>query len=754
MNPDRLEIGRIVRAHGLRGEVVVDAISNRDERFAPGSVLYVSGEAREIATSRRHQNRWLVRFDGIGFEDFSPTNFVAPPNRGTIAMLTGRDGVLWLALDRGAVVCLSGQAPRAFISELPSLIPNALAEDAEGSLYVTYRGGGICRIQNGKVSCFTESDGLPGGDDICAVASDNKGQVWFAKGGKLGRIREGTFETVHQFDVPRRLTSSRIAASKSGGVWLCLNFHLYKVEATGKLEDYGEFHPERAATVATAMIEDRDGAVWIGTSYNGLFRQDQSQFEPIETSHPEITALAEDREGNIWVGTAGGGLNRVRRRAVALEGTEAGLPFAAIQSICEDSAGNIWAATQNGVLVRRHQEKWAALAGPDWPQDVTAVAADPKGGIWIGSRLNGLHRWRDGKFVAWGDATELRGQTIHTLHVSKAGDLWIGEETPPGNPHAIERLRKGQLRRFDIARDSRVIRAMAEDSSGNIWAGTSKGVLFRITGDQLEEIRPRPEKELASIRCLHATPEGSLWIGYAGWGVGRLKDGNYTEIRTEHGLYDDYISHIVSDGHGWLWFGANRGIFKVSQADLDNCSDKTSSARVRSIHYGRGEGLPSLQANFGDSPDVLQSRDGRLWIPMRTALAVVDAARENEISDPPPVLLRRVLADERTAAWYSGVLPQLVSCDDGYSDQSARQDLLNTGIATVSISGAKGKRMTSEQDWEICERQQRGVNSSAYSPGPYSRYKEYNVDAFVQWYMKLLGVKLVEKPQQKIPTLV
>jgi Rieske 2Fe-2S family protein len=54
-------------------------------------------------------------------------------------------------------------------------------------------------------------------------------------------------------------------------------------------------------------------------------------------------------------------------------------------------------------------------------------------------------------------------------------------------------------------------------------------------------------------------------------------------------------------------------------------------------------------------------------------------------------------------------------------------------------------QMTSEQDWEICERQQRGVNSSAYGPGPYSKYKEYNVDAFVRWYMKLLGVKGVEQ---------
>jgi glycine betaine catabolism A len=47
-------------------------------------------------------------------------------------------------------------------------------------------------------------------------------------------------------------------------------------------------------------------------------------------------------------------------------------------------------------------------------------------------------------------------------------------------------------------------------------------------------------------------------------------------------------------------------------------------------------------------------------------------------------------------------------------------------------------QLTSEQDWEICENQQRGVESSAYRPGPYSTYKEYNVDRFVQWYLKQL----------------
>ncbi len=45
-------------------------------------------------------------------------------------------------------------------------------------------------------------------------------------------------------------------------------------------------------------------------------------------------------------------------------------------------------------------------------------------------------------------------------------------------------------------------------------------------------------------------------------------------------------------------------------------------------------------------------------------------------------------------------------------------------------------QLTSDQDWVICERQQRGINSSAYQPGPYSTSKEYNVEGFVRWYLE------------------
>lgn len=57
-----LLVGRVQRAHGLRGEVVVDLLSSEPEvRLAPGSTY---GSLR-VASARPHQDKWLVTFDGV-----------------------------------------------------------------------------------------------------------------------------------------------------------------------------------------------------------------------------------------------------------------------------------------------------------------------------------------------------------------------------------------------------------------------------------------------------------------------------------------------------------------------------------------------------------------------------------------------------------------------------------------------------------------------------------------------------------------
>lgn len=63
-----LLVGRVGKAHGLRGEVVVHLLSTEaDVRLARGSALLRAdgGAPLVVVDARPHQDRWLVQFDGV-----------------------------------------------------------------------------------------------------------------------------------------------------------------------------------------------------------------------------------------------------------------------------------------------------------------------------------------------------------------------------------------------------------------------------------------------------------------------------------------------------------------------------------------------------------------------------------------------------------------------------------------------------------------------------------------------------------------
>jgi 16S rRNA processing protein RimM len=60
-----LEVGRVGKAHGLAGEVVVSLISNRPERAMVGSVLLSDAGELRIESSRPFAGNWLMRFVGV-----------------------------------------------------------------------------------------------------------------------------------------------------------------------------------------------------------------------------------------------------------------------------------------------------------------------------------------------------------------------------------------------------------------------------------------------------------------------------------------------------------------------------------------------------------------------------------------------------------------------------------------------------------------------------------------------------------------
>jgi 16S rRNA processing protein RimM len=65
-DPKLLEVGRVGRAHGLRGEVHIVAVTNLVERFAPGSRLVVGDKELTIQSSRPSGSGFVVQFAGVG----------------------------------------------------------------------------------------------------------------------------------------------------------------------------------------------------------------------------------------------------------------------------------------------------------------------------------------------------------------------------------------------------------------------------------------------------------------------------------------------------------------------------------------------------------------------------------------------------------------------------------------------------------------------------------------------------------------
>jgi 16S rRNA processing protein RimM len=89
-----LEVGRIVKPHGLRGEVIVDLTSNRPEqRLAARAVLQSDRGPLEVVSASAHQHRWIVAFSGVrdrdGAEELRNLVLRAEP-------IEGEEDTLWV----------------------------------------------------------------------------------------------------------------------------------------------------------------------------------------------------------------------------------------------------------------------------------------------------------------------------------------------------------------------------------------------------------------------------------------------------------------------------------------------------------------------------------------------------------------------------------------------------------------------------------------------------------------------------------
>jgi ligand-binding sensor domain-containing protein/signal transduction histidine kinase len=564
------------------------------------------------------------------------------PDSEVISVVQTHDGCLWLGTLHGLVRFDGIQFTVFNENNTPGLTSDRIVylfEDNETNLWIGTESSGLLVIKDGRIRNFESESAAVGGKLIYAY-EDAATNVWFYTADRHSFFyHDGRFRST--VSTPLVFRAARIQVPGKSGFWQILNGTVQKWQDSRPEKNYGPC--PWGNTIVTAACEDGDGNLVVGTLGMGVFwYQADGKCRQITTqqglSSPYVLSLCLDRDGNLWVGTDGSGLDRIKRKTFD---TPAALHPWAAQSVSEDASGGLWVAF--GALGVSH---WISNSAkyfyPGQHQDAWETLVDRQQRIWVGTRDDGLFLFQTNHFVP-APGAEILWPNIFALFESREGQLWAGTQ----NGLATFDGQKWKLFTMNDGLSENIVRAIAEDSGGNLWVGTESRGLNFFKGGKFTTYR-KGENGLPGddISCLYEDRDGVLWVGTSGHGLARFQNGRWTRYAGTNGLASDSISYIAEDDAGYLWIGSNAGLMRIPKQSLnDYAAGATNVISCRT--YGKADGLPTRECSAGSQPAVCRSPDGTLWFPTIKGLASVTPADLKSNLQPPMVMIESVLVDGR-----------------------------------------------------------------------------------------------------------
>jgi ligand-binding sensor domain-containing protein/signal transduction histidine kinase len=301
------------------------------------------------------------------------------------------------------------------------------------------------------------------------------------------------------------------------------------------------------------IVQTSDGWLWLGTQ-TGLVRFDGAQFMTVHelggVALPDVwvTHLLEDHTHALWIGTDSSGVFRLQNGVLTRFSERDGLPPGTIDCLFEDHDGRVWICTPQGV------SRWNGRTFEPFPSvdassasGVAAACQTPDGRLWIAHR-NLLDVWSGGRAQERSVAMPASA-TIRSIMCGRSGNVWVG------TTEGVLRLSDdgdARLTAADGLADDSVL-AIAESRDGAVLVGTNDG-FSRIRGHEIESFRSQDGLSQSSVYALHEDREGTLWVA-TGHGLNQFLDGRTTPYTTSEGLPTNRTGPIVQDRDGVIWTG-------------------------------------------------------------------------------------------------------------------------------------------------------------------------------------------------------
>lgn len=391
---------------------------------------------------------------GAAPEIYSPQQLRSNVGQDPIhSLVRNSDGSLWVGMESTG----PGRGLERFRNGVltPVVLPNfdgsklnieAMIEDSDKNLWIATYGNGIYRIHDQTVEHFGRADGLSS-DAVFDLYEGSDGIVWATTSNGIDNFRDLPITTFSTSEGLGRDGANSVMATKDGTVW---------VANLGTLDFI------------------RNGAV-----------------PSVRVPGEQVSSLLEDHQGNIWVGVDDGLFiykDGRFRRISELDHHPLGL----VLGITEDVDGNIWAeckGTQRRLIRIRDFKVREEFPEPPLPP-ANAIAADPKGGIWLGALTGDLTFFREG--IARTFPLKLKGswaeKTAHQIAVDPDGSVITASD----NGLVMLRAGKGQRLGKENGLPCDGVTGFALDDNKNLWLNTPCGFV-EIAATDFQRWRIHPD---------------------------------------------------------------------------------------------------------------------------------------------------------------------------------------------------------------------------------------------------------------------
>jgi signal transduction histidine kinase/ligand-binding sensor domain-containing protein len=602
------------------------------------------------------------------------------------AMAQTPDGTLWLGSAVG-LFHFDGMKFEAYPATndppLPSPNISVLAVAPDGALWIGFRFGGVSSLRGGRLTSYSEKDGVPNGT-VKSLVWDHEGLLWVAAKGGLARFSHQRWERLARVELP---TTYGAAVDVAGTLWAATEDQVY---AKADQIDKFQLVAQRGELLGGSppFATSPDGSVWARTN-SGLRALTASSSPPPSPRTLAVqgySPLLFDRDGNLWIG-GGGALHVIARDEDAIPANSSHidamtdtLVASGVQSLFQDREGNIWIGASSGIA---RFAKTNVLAVPlpnciDWGYGLAASAA---GALWIScsdpSIGRGIMEIRDGAVVGQRDHP-----TFSAAYRDSDGSIWLGSRSgvvhlsregktdimplPPGTAdfeaQALGRdragavwlsvVRKGVYRWADgewrpngglekLPRDPAIV--IFTDAAGTVWLGYTNNRIARVEGGDVKLLGIPEGLDVGNITGIAIYGE-HFWVS-GDLGLSRYDGHRFYRVIDASGKSFNGISGILETKRGDAWFNSGAGIVHLSRAEVDSLWHQ-SDYRVQASILNYLDGIPGIAQEVRPIPSAVETDDGRLWFATQGGVVQIDVNRSIRNLIPPPVTIWSLYADE------------------------------------------------------------------------------------------------------------